>query len=230
MFGRAPVCAPTSLFKVEPSRDDEIIGMSPKRRIPLLSGLLLPALLLLAPSPSSARPLYYAEEFYLYVMNLYQENASLERNIRFLQWALDSPFANQVNSLATIRTVEDFRRYKALFRMHANLLIIDSYLQLARRFEKRHVYFFHAFWFGEELRESFTIARYYYQICFNYWDRALEHAEEAAQVPSRIDIEPWEEELHLIRTGELDYGAIVRLHLERLDRRMEEAVRYLDED
>lgn len=190
--------------------------------------LILTAALVLLPAPAGARPLYYAEEFYLYVMNLYQENASLERNIRFMQWALDAPFANQVNSLATIRTVEDFRRYKALFRMHVNLLIIDSYLQLARRYDKRQVYFFHAFWFAEELVESFAIAGYYYRICLNYWEQVLEHAEAAAREPARIDLEPWEEELHLIQTGELDYAAVVQRHLARLEERVREAERFLE--
>jgi hypothetical protein len=189
---------------------------------------LLAAAVLLPAAQAGARPLYYAEEFYLYVMNLYQENPSLTRNIRFMQWALKAPFTNQVNSLATITNVAEFRRYKSIFRMHVNLLIIDSYLQLARRFDKEHVYFFHAYWYAEELKESFTIARYLYEICYNYWDEAVKHAREADQEPARLDREDWEEELYLIRSGELDYRAIVDKHLERLDERMQIVEQYLE--
>ncbi len=64
--------------------------------------LLLFVLLFLSPAAVQARRLFYAEEFYLYVMNLYPVNGSLERNIRFMQWALSAPFDNPVNSLENI--------------------------------------------------------------------------------------------------------------------------------
>ena len=57
---------------------------------------------------------------------------------------------------------------------------------------------------------------------------ALEHAEAAAREPARIDIESWEEELHLIQTGELDYAAVVQRHLARLEERVREAERFLE--
>jgi hypothetical protein len=194
-----------------------------------IAPILMLAALILHPNPGEARRLYYAEEFYLYVMNLYQTNPSLERNIRFMQWALEAPFANQVQSLARIETVHDFRRYKALFRMHVNLLIIDSYLQLARRFDKEHVYFFN-YWFAEELQESFTVARYYYEICFNYWEEARKYAGQASGVPARIDIEAWEDELYAIETGELDYASIISGHLEKLRQRTDQVEAYLAEN
>jgi hypothetical protein len=192
--------------------------------------IFIPALLLtlfLLQPQAEARRLYYAEEFYLYVLNLYQTNPSLERNIRFMQWALEAPFDNQVRSLATIETEDDWFRYKALFRMHVNLLIIDSYLQLARRFDKEHVYFFNL-WYAEDLKESFTIARYYYQVAVNYWDEVLRHAATADEVPGRIDLDYWEDELHQIRTGELDYGVIIEDHLRKLEARLERVETFLE--
>ena len=114
-------------------------------------------LVLAAPLTAHARRLFYAEEFYLYVLNLYQTNPSLERNVRFLQWALEAPFDNPVRSLAVITSETDFARYKALFKMHVNLLIIESYLLLGRRFDKEHVYFFNL-WYAESLKDSFQIA------------------------------------------------------------------------
>jgi len=180
------------------------------------------------PSTSNARRLYYAEEFYLYVMNLYQVNPSLERNIRFMQWALKAPFDNPVRSLAKIETKNDFLRYQQLFKMHVNLLIIDSYLQLARRFDKEHVYFFNI-QYAEDLKKSFGIARYFYKISFNYWDETLKYAKEAEKYTGRINIDAWEDELYLIRTGDLDYRAIIESYLKKLDSRMQIVQNYLDQ-
>jgi len=180
------------------------------------------------PSTSNARRLYYAEEFYLYVMNLYQVNPSLERNIRFMQWALKAPFDNPVRSLAKIETKTDFLRYQQLFKMHVNLLIIDSYLQLARRFDKEHVYFFNI-QYAEDLKKSFGIARYFYKISFNYWDETLKYAKEAEKYTGRINIDAWEDELYLIRTGDLDYRAIIESYLKKLDSRMQIVQNYLDQ-
>jgi len=180
------------------------------------------------PSTSNARRLYYAEEFYLYVMNIYQVNPSLERNIRFMQWALKAPFDNPVRSLAKIETKTDFLRYQQLFKMHVNLLIIDSYLQLARRFDKEHVYFFNI-QYAEDLKKSFGIARYFYKISFNYWDETLKYAKEAEKYTGRINIDAWEDELYLIRTGDLDYRAIIESYLKKLDSRMQIVQNYLDQ-
>ncbi len=180
------------------------------------------------PTTSSARRLYYAEEFYLYVMNLYQVNPSLERNIRFMQWALKAPFDNPVRSLAKIESKTDFLRYQELFKMHVNLLIIDSYLQLARRFDKEHVYFFNL-QYAKQLKKSFGIARYFYEISYNYWDETLKYAKEAEKYPGRINIDTWEDELYLIQTGELDYRAIITGHLEKLESREKAVQNYLDQ-
>jgi len=182
--------------------------------------------LTLIPAGSHARRLYYAEEFYLYVMNLYQVNPSLERNIRFMQWALQAPFDNPVRSLARIESQNDFTRYKTLFKMHVNLLIIDSYLQLARRFDKQHVYFFNL-WYAESLKESFQIARYYYQIGLNYWVEAEKYAQACGELPGRIDIDEWEDELFRIQNGELDYRGIISSHLEKLEARLRTVDTYL---
>lgn len=192
----------------------------------LVLALFLP--LLIQPPQVQARRLYFAEEFYLYILNLYYTNPNLERNIRFMQWALEAPFDNQVRSLAKIETENDWYRYKALFRMHVNLLIIDSYLQLARRFDKEHVYFYNL-WYAEELKESFTIARYYYETATNYWEEVKHHAASAEEIPGRINLDYWEDELYLIQTGELDYDRIIEDHLRKLEARLEKVERYLEQ-
>ena len=194
-------------------------------KLPLIALLALCAVVLV-PTPGSARRLYYAEEFYLYVMNLYHTNPSLERNIRFMQWALDAPFDNPVRSLALIKTENDFERYKLLFKLHVNVLIIDSTLQLARRYDKEHVYFFNLWW-AKSLKESFTFARYNYEVSLNYWDEVLKYAETLSGLPGRLNLEAWEDECELIRSGEFDYAKIITRHLAKLDERAAVVDEYL---
>jgi hypothetical protein len=190
--------------------------------------VVLIMVIITAPVIAHARRLYYAEEFYLYVMNLHQVNPSLERNIRFMQWALEAPFDNPVRSLALIKTENDFKRYKTLFKLHVNLLIIDSYLQLARRFDKEHIYFFNL-WYAKELKESFTIARYYYETALVYWDEVEKFAALASEIPGAIDIDQWEDDLWLIQNGELDYKSIIDEHLDKLNSKLATVEGYLSD-
>jgi len=212
-------------FKVKLSFDDEIDDM--KKGI-LFTIIVYLSIIMFLPHLSFARKLYYAEEFYLYVLNLYYTNPNLERNIRFMQWALEAPFDNPVRSLAKIQTEEDFKRYKLIFKLHVNLLIIDSYLQLGRRFDKEHVYFFNL-WYAKHLKESFTIAKYYYEISLNYWEEVLKYAEALRSMPGRIDIDQWEDELEQILSGELNYRTIVEEHLAKLETKREKVEAYLEE-
>ncbi|MBN2324357.1 MAG: hypothetical protein JXQ30_11530 [Spirochaetes bacterium] len=188
--------------------------------------LLLIVFLILSPAAVQARRLFYAEEFYLYVMNLYPVNGSLERNIRFMQWALAAPFDNPVNSLAKIESENDWARYKVLFRLHVNLLIIDSYLQLGKRFDKEHLYFFNL-WYAENLAESFTVARYCYETALIYWNEAERQADAAGALHGRIDMDDWEDDLFLIQEGTLDYETIISEHLGRLDSKIRRVEDYL---
>jgi hypothetical protein len=204
------------------------MASSNKRAAVIIVAVLIIAALFLLPTTVDARRLYYAEEFYLYVMNLYPVNQSLERNIRFMQWALVAPFDNPVRSLATIESETDWARYRTLFKLHVNLLIIDSYLQLGHRFDKEHLFFFNL-WYAEELHESFLIARYYYETALRYWDEAQRYATAAADLAGRINIDDWEDDLFLIEEGELDYQVIIEEHLGRLDVKIQRVEEYLKE-
>lgn len=199
-----------------------------KRTLLTITVLLMLLFPLLSPTAVHARRLYYAEEFYLYVINLYPVNQSLERNIRFMQWALVAPFDNPVRSLTTIENENDWARYKTLFKLHVNLLIIDSYLQLGRRFDKEHLFFFNL-WYAKELHESFLIARYYYETALLYWNEAQYYARAADGLEGRIGIDDWEDDLFLIQGGELDYSRIIAEHLARLDSKIRSVEEYLIE-
>lgn len=162
------------------------------------------------------------------MMNLYYTNPNLERNIRFMQWSLNAPFDNPVRSLALIETENDFKRYKTLFKMHVNLRIIDSYLQLAHRFDKEHVYFFNL-WYAKNLKESFQIAEYYYRTGLNYWVEVQKYARQSYVIPGRINLDEWEDELYGILSGEIDYEIIILSRLEKLESRMRIVNDYLNQ-
>jgi len=191
--------------------------------------ILILVFLILIPNISYGRRLYYAEEFYLYVLNLYHTNPDLERNIRFMQWALKAPFDNPVRSLALIKTASDFERYKSLFRMHVNLLIIDSYLKLARRYDKEYIYFFNL-WYAEKLKKSFEIAKYYYQTALNYWDEAKKYADQAYKTQGRINLDEWEDDLYLIKNQDLNYEKIINEELKKLEKRIAIVNDYLEKN
>jgi hypothetical protein len=106
------------------------------------------------------------------------------------------------------------------------MLIIDSTLQLARRYDKEHVYFFNLWW-AKSLRESFTFARYNYEVSLNYWDAVLKCAEVLNGLPGRLNLEAWEDEYELIRSGEFDYAKIIVRHLAKLDERAAVVDEYL---
>ncbi len=46
-------------------------------------------------------------------------------------------------------------------------------------------------------------------------------------MPGRINIDFWEDEQHLIQTGELDYGLIIDEHMQKLEQRLETVENYL---
>ena len=82
---------------------------------------------------SAVLPLYgyklcYAEQYYeLYHRHLYEYDENIKYNIYILEHALNAPFANQLNALATIKNLNENDWYQNLFRMQVNLLIIDQY-------------------------------------------------------------------------------------------------------
>jgi len=110
--------------------------------------------------------------------------------------------------------------------MHVSLLIIDSYLQLANRFDKQHLYFFN-YWYAEDLKKSFEIAMYYYKTALIYWDEVLGYANEAEKINTRINLDKWEDELFLISTGKLNYKVIIEEHIKRLENKINLVEAYL---
>ena len=162
--------------------------------------------------------LLYAEQFYrLFRMNFYTYPEDALENIFWLERALRADFANPLNALARIEDEEDWARYRSLFRMHVNLKLVEQYLLLASKYDKRNAYFFNEPWKETNLK-SLEKARTIYSMADYYWEEALRWS---AEVPSSFtvleDVQFWEDENHRIRTGDLDYREIIHKHLNRVD-------------
>ena len=197
----------------------------------LLLTLLLIIALLTILNPQEillARKLFYAEEFYLYAMNLYYNNPNLLRNIRFMQWALKAPFDDPVRSLAKITTECKYKKYKLLFKFHVNLLIVDSYLQLAHRFDKEHLYFFN-YRYAKDIKDSFELSSFFYNRALIYWNEAKKYIPSIEEIPCRINLDSWEDEFYKVKEGKLNLEPVIKGRMDILNKRKDIIAKYLKE-
>ncbi|WP_319476927.1 hypothetical protein [Marispirochaeta aestuarii] len=177
--------------------------------------------ILVFPQAASAYPVQYAEQFYkLFHTQLYRYPENYEENIWYLERALKSDFSNPLYALGRpVNDSTDWAKYRALFKMHVNLKIIEQYRGLAAKFNREKAYFFNAPWKEENL-ESLKIAEHFFRTALYYWPEARRWARNASTKPwdHYEGIETWEDERYRIMQGELDYGEIIRMDLEHLGR------------
>ncbi len=161
----------------------------------------------------------YAEQFYeLYHLHFYQYPDDTMENIWYLEQALKADFANPLNALARIEDPNEWERYRYLFKMHVNLRLVQLYLTLGNRWDKRIAYFFNAPWKKENL-ESLDKAEAIYRLAFGFWDEAKKWSNQAKKLRYHIkEIQYWEDESARIESGELDYRRIINKELARLDK------------
>lgn len=162
----------------------------------------------------------YSEQFYrLYHEHLYQYPQNSYENIKYLEHALGSDFANPQNALAKIENKEQWEKYRYLFRMHVNLKLVDSYLQIARKYDKRKAYFYNKPWKEMNLK-SLEMAEGFYEFAKHYWKDAVMWSNKAAAPEFAWmfleDIQAWEDESFQIQEGLLNYERIINKHLARL--------------
>ncbi len=184
--------------------------------------LLLPLVLLLAlgsAPPGAAYRVLYAEQFYrLYHLHFYQYPDDTMENIYYLERALESDFANPLYALARVDTREEWAQYRLLFKLHVNLKLVELYLTLGSKFDKRVAYFYNAPWREENLA-SLQKAEQAYRVALDYWQEALRWAARLPRLRFNLkQVQAWEDEWQRIRTGELDYAEIIGSHLARLQR------------
>jgi hypothetical protein len=168
-----------------------------------------------------AYKIIYAEQWYkLYHQHLYRYPEDEWQNLVFLEEALKAPFANPLYALAKIENELQWERYRYLFKLHSNLQIVRTYIQLAVKYDKKNAYFFNAPWREQNL-QSLDIAQKYYERALYFWQEALVWAEQAGDARFRwIDLPEinfWQDELRAINDKSLDFSLIINKHLEKLE-------------
>ena len=178
----------------------------------------LALLLLLAPAPEArCYRVLYAEQYYeLYHQHFYQYPEDTMENIAYLEQALKADFANPLYALARIADRQEWAQYRTLFKMHANLKLVELYLTLGSKYDKMIAYFYNAPWKRQNL-ESLEQAESAYRLALSYWRESLRWAAMLPRLRFNLEqIQRWEDEWKRIVTGELDYRQIIDGHLRRL--------------
>jgi len=180
--------------------------------------LALAALALAVAVPVSAYKIVYAEQWYKLVHRHMSETPddALE-NIYYLERALRADFANPLNALTPIKDEKEWARYRSLFRMHVNLMLVQQTLTLGSSFDKQQAYFYNYPWKAANL-DSLSKAEKIYQVAFGYWKDAQGFAAEAANKPPLWfeNLQFWIDEQTRIETGDLDYTRIIQKQLDRV--------------
>jgi hypothetical protein len=198
------------------------VGNPSRHRSRRLPSALVPIflVLLLAPAaPACSYRVLYAEQYYkLYHQHFYQYPEDTLENIQYLESALKADFANPLYALARIEDRQQWAQYRTLFKMHANLKLVELYLTLGSKYDKRVAYFYNAPWKRQNL-ESLEQAESAYRLALGYWSEALGWAARIPRLRYNLEqIQRWEDEWKRIVTGELDYRQIIDGHLLRLAR------------
>ena len=164
----------------------------------------------------------YKEQYYrLFHIHYIQYPDDSMENIYWLEQALKADFANPLYALALIEDETQWEKYRYLFMMHVNLKLIQQYLFLGNKWNKRNAYFYNAPWRDQNL-ESLDIAENCFLTALYYWDEALLWAGRANDRRFRWinlqRIQFWEDEAFRIEKGTLDYGKTIRRELTSLQR------------
>lgn len=169
---------------------------------------------------AQAYRLIYKEQLYELnhqQLSMYPEDYAA--NIAWLERALDADFANPLYALAEIETPREWEYYRNLFWMHLNLHLVDQYLGWAAGYMKFDAYFYNQPWREDNL-ESLLRAENLFSLARYYWQEAIHWSSQAANFPwlNLEEVQAWEDQSWRIEHGELDYGAIIERHQQRLER------------
>jgi hypothetical protein len=164
----------------------------------------------------------YKEQYYrLFHLHYIQYPDDTMENIYWLEQAMKADFANPLYALALIENEIQWEKYRYLFYMHVNIKLVEQYLFLGNKWNKRNAYFYNAPWRDQNL-ESLEIAETCFRTAFYYWDEAITWAEKANERRFRWihlqRIQFWEDEAFRIEKGTLNYGRTIRRELEMLQK------------
>ena len=186
-----------------------------------LTTLFLLLLLGLPAISGGAYYVQYKEQYYkLYHLHYIQYPDDTMENIYWLEQALKADFANPLYALALIEDKTQWEKYRYLFMMHINLKLIEQYLYLGNKWNKRNAYFYNAPWKEQNL-ESLKTAETCYKTALYYWKDAKDWADKALDKRFRFinleRIQNWEDEAGRIADGSLDYEKIIGRELDLLE-------------
>jgi hypothetical protein len=159
----------------------------------------------------------YKEQYYkLYHIHHIQYPDDSMENIYWLEQAMKADFANPLYALALIENEVQWEKYRYLFNMHINIKLIEQYMYLGNKWNKRKAYFYNAPWKEQNL-ESLETAEICYKTALYYWDEALKWYEKANDKRFRwINLQKvqfWEDEVFRIEEGTLNYGKTIKREL-----------------
>ena len=178
--------------------------------------------LLSAAIPANGYFVTYKEQYYrLFHVHYNQYPDDTMENIYWLEQALKADFANPLYALAVIENEVQWEKYRYLFTMHIYIKLIEQYLFLGNKWNKRNAYFYNAPWRDQNL-ESLEIAETCFRAALYYWDEAVAWAEKANERRFRwITLQKaqfWEDEAFRIENGTLNYGRTIQRELALLQR------------
>ncbi|WP_029358169.1 hypothetical protein [Borreliella garinii] len=164
---------------------------------------------------------YYAEQWYvIFNAQMKKKPENYKKNIFFLQKALKYPFGNPKYSLTKIETKEQWEKYKLLFKMHVNLLLVKQNLYLGDLFDTKNLYFFKT---PEKngIILNLEKSKKLYKMAINYYNEALKYHKKLENYKSvkleNDGITNWENEYNKISLKEFDYYDIIKKELLRID-------------
>jgi hypothetical protein len=178
-------------------------------------------LLSFAAPPLGAYYVQYKEQYYrLFHLHYIQYPDDTMENIYWLEKAIKADFANPLYAVALIENEIQWEKYRYLFTMHLYLKLIEQYLYLGNKWNKRNAYFYNAPWKEQNL-ESLETAETCFKTALYYWKDAVEWAAKAQDRRFRFinlgKVQFWEDEAGRIETGVLDYEKIINRELELLN-------------
>ncbi|AHE63100.1 hypothetical protein [Borrelia parkeri] len=177
--------------------------------------------ILLITNINASSKFFYAEQWYVIFNEQMKKNPnSYKRNIFFLQNALKYPFGNPNYSLSKVETREEWDKYKLLFKMHVNLLLVKQHLYLGDLFDTRYTYFYKTPK-KKGILENLNKSTNFYKIAAEYYTEALKYHKQLQKYKftkmQSDGITNWEDEYHRIETKELNYYDIIERELTRIE-------------
>jgi len=178
--------------------------------------------LLAAAIPVNGYFVTYKEQYYrLFHLHYIQYPDDTMENIYWLEHAVKADFCNPLYALALIENETQWEKYRYLFLMHINIKLIEQYLLLGNKWNKRNAYFYNAPWRDQNL-ESLETAETCYRTALHYWDEALVWWKKANDRRFRWTDLPkvqfWQDEAYRIENGTLNYARTINRELDLLQK------------